>query len=119
MTSFLVLFRHSKCPEGSRCAAIKIVTLQQHDNVLITYCVLQVTGKECTECNKALGRDLPVDPSLQMACDDNLLVFCSEINNRLHGWVLDGGGGVFGLERHRGQSLSKQQMVCWASLGVC
>lgn len=41
-----------------------------------------MTGSECTESNKALGGDLPVGPSFQMACDDNLLVFCSEINNQ-------------------------------------
>lgn len=77
-----MLSRHSKCPKDPGCAAIKIVTLLQHDNVLITYCVLQVTGRECTERNKALGGDLPAGPSLQMACDDNLLVLCSEINNQ-------------------------------------
>lgn len=115
----LKLFKHIKYTKGPYCADIRTVTLLKHGNVLIACCVLQVTVKGFTKWDNAYVGNLPVGPSLQMACDDNLLVFCSEINNRAD--CIDGYGLVvcLGMERHRGHSLSKQQMVCCASLGVC
>lgn len=43
------MFRHSKCPKDPERGAIETVALLQHDNVLITNCVLQVTRRECAE----------------------------------------------------------------------
>lgn len=76
------LFKHIKYTKGPYCADIRTVTLLKHGNVLIACCVLQVTVKGFTKWDNAYVGNLPVGPSLQMACDDNLLVFCSEINNR-------------------------------------
>lgn len=55
--------------------------------------------------------------SLEIACDDNFLVFLAEINKQAG--CMDGYAPVvcLDLDGDRGQSLSKQQMVCWGLYG--
>lgn len=80
--AFLTWFKHNKCPEDASCAAIGTVTLRQHDNVIITCCVLQVTVGERIQWIKALSGDLPGACFFKWHMMITPLVFCSEINNQ-------------------------------------